>query len=253
MSSYAIKPEMKVVGQTEAKCLPPCAIEQKYDGMLTYYMAGTLMSDRMINNTNKYKHIAQELKMLGVPDSCILVGEIYVPGGNVFTVNTIVNYGKAHFCVFDIIQADGADIKGETFIRRQEILDKILKPSEVVHFPKDFENFETAWKFVEDTNAEGVVMKELNKPYGVGWYKCKKLLEFKLKILAFDNPENKKGAFVLEGGSRCDALSSSFVQQYEGIKAMGGVPMAELESPFLTSEGKLFQPRLRRIFNEVTG
>jgi ATP-dependent DNA ligase len=248
MPTKATKPEIKQIGAADAEKLSGVAIEQKYDGMLTYYMNGLLFSDRWQEKSKNFPHIAKDLKLSALNDS-VLVGEIYIPNGNNFSVNTLAEQSKAKFCVFDVIKADGKVVTGETFIRRQELLDKMVVPTEIIHFPVDFPDFKTGWDFVIQNNAEGVVLKELNKPYGVGWYKCKRLQEIKLEIKAYDPKESgSKGAFVLEGGNRCDALSQAYVQQYETIKAAGKTPMGELEYPFLTKEGRLFQPRLRRIF-----
>jgi len=238
------KPKIAQISPDQAKDKTNCHIQLKYDGIMAYYINNRLFSHRMNDITDKYKHIVGE-----IIHDVILVGEIYVPDGNVFTVSTKTNYGKAKFVMFDIIKFDNEDIKSKRYSERLATMKDLVADTEIVHFPKEFPNFETGWKWVEENKAEGLVLKE-DTAYGEGLYKCKLLQEFKLEILDFDNPNGKKGAFILEGGSRCDALSGKFVEEFNAIKGMGGVPIAEVEAPFLTREGKLFQPRLRRIYND---
>lgn len=256
-----MKPEIKQISPSELVKLDETKYhaQQKYDGMLVYAMVSedhaSLFSDRWVSKTKEYKHIADSL--VGLPP-CIIVGELYVPNTNNFAINSKENYSKARYCIFDVIQHLGQDVKGMPFEDRYRLLcdmvDKKYTADTIQQAPLDMPveldgPFAHKWEVVLKNNWEGLVLKPVGSKYGVGWLKCKRLEEIKLEIKAYDPKENNsKGAFVLEGGNRCDALSSRFKEEFEVIKASGKTPIAELEYPFLTKDGKLFQPRLRRIY-----
>jgi hypothetical protein len=248
----AIKPEIKHITPDDMFKLDVNDYypEKKEDGMLMYYINGMLFSDRMINNTSKYPHIARELS--DFPKGIILVGEMHIQNGNVFDVNTKANFSKARYCIFDIIQYDGVSTKDNPIEERWKLIESLFEKygqsQEMLERPYSEGTYKDMWAEVEANNWEGLVLKPKGSKYGVGWLKCKRLLEIKIRILAYDPKENNsKGAFILENGSRCDALSQAYVQQFADISARGKTAIAEVEYPFLTKDGHLFQPRLRQI------
>jgi ATP-dependent DNA ligase len=106
---------------------------------------------------------------------------------------------------------------------------------------KRFNSFKEGWEFVEANNSEGLCLRNNNN-----WFKCKILKEEKIEIVAHEVGKDK-GTFILKNGSRISGTSSQFVIQYTGIKNRGQRAIAEIEFPFITKEGKYFQPRLRQI------
>ena len=272
MATEAQKPAFKQITPDELSRLDLTKYwsEQKLDGMLTYavisaepIVAGalsalsvvgsktrvTLFSDRMVNNTSKYPHIVKQLS--NIPGGgTILVGEIYIENGNVFDVNTKANYEKAKYAVFDIIQHEGVSVKDRPIEERRELVKSLIRDYQGRAMDCNMP-LEGDWDMVVKHNWEGLVLKPKGSKYGVGWLKCKRLNEVKLEIKAHDPKENNsKGAFILEGGNRCDALSPKYLEQFMAIKAAGKTPMGELEYALITKDGKLFQPRLRQIFSK---
>lgn len=253
MASEVFKPEIKQITPEDmfkldvGKYYP----ERKEDGMLMYYIDGMLFSDRMINNTSKYPHIASELS--DFPKGLILVGEMHIENGNVFDVNTKANFDRARYCIFDIIQYEGVSIKDKPIEERWKLIEALFEKygasQEMIERPFSSGTYSDMWMQVEANKWEGLVLKPKGSKYGVGWLKCKLLQEIKIRILAYD-PKESKGAFILDGGNRCDALSSAYVQQFADISARGKTAIAEVQYPFLTKDGHLFQPRLRRIYEE---
>jgi ATP-dependent DNA ligase len=258
MPSEAFKPEIKQITPEDMFKLDVSGYypERKEDGMLAYAIAGdkgiTLFSDRMVNISSKYPHIIKQLE--NIPKGTILVGEMHIQNGNVFDVNTKANYPKARYCIFDIIQYEGISTKDKPIEERKELLAKLIHPNtattEHIEFPFSNGTYSDMWSLVEANKWEGIVLKPKNSFYAQGWLKCKLLQEIKIRILAYDPKEGKKGAFILDGGNRCDALSPAYVQQFMDIQARGKTAIAECEYAFLTKEGKLFQPRLRQIIEQ---
>jgi ATP-dependent DNA ligase len=253
MASETFKPEIKQITPDELMTLDPAKYyaEKKYDGKLVYAIVGdrvALKSDRMNDITPNYSHIAKQLEGFSIPKGTILVGEMHIPDGNVFDVGTKANYPNAKYCVFDIIQFKGDDTRDKLIEDRQELLASLFLDGSI-HRP-EIGYYPDMWARVMANKWEGIVLKPKGSKYAQGWLKCKLLQEIKIRILAFDPKEGKKGAFILDGGNRCDALTPTYVQQFMDIRARGKTAIGEAEYAFLTKEGKLFQPRLRQIIEQ---
>ena len=110
-----------------------------------------------------------------------------------------------------------------------------------------FPDFKSGWDYCLNNKSEGLVIRNESS-----WLKCKLLNEEKIEIVAHEVGKDK-GTFILDNGSRVSGTSIQYVEQYVGIKERGNKAIAEIEYPFLTSEGKMFQPRLRQIVEVGNG
>jgi hypothetical protein len=76
------------------------------------------------------------------------------------------------------------------------------------------------------------------------------LKEEKIQIIGHEG-NLEKGTFILKTGDRISGTKQEFVQIYlQGLKDNKRI-MCECEFPFRTKEGKMFQPRTRRVYCEV--
>jgi hypothetical protein len=107
-----------------------------------------------------------------------------------------------------------------------------------------FSTFREGWNFVIKNKSEGLVLRNNSD-----WFKIKLLKEVKMEIVNHE-PNKVKGTFILKNGSHISGTSVGFIEQYKNIIKKKQTPIAEIEYPFLTSEGRYFQPRLRRIFSK---
>lgn len=245
MSDLNIK-EMKIA-EAKQKNLSSFDIMLKEDGTLMYYTEGNLISPREIIRNDRFPHIKKILDKNGFP-SCF--GEMYIDerGANVFDVSSKENWNRAKFMIIDLKDNSIPYVQRQRIIadKVKEINDKSISP--VIRF----DNIEQGWKYVLDNEEEGLILR--NKDYPSEWYKVKTLKEAKLRIVDWESGSDK-GTFILENGSRISGTSVGYVQQYKDITENGNIAIAEVEFPFLTKDGKLFQPRLRRIgiANDIKG
>lgn len=224
-------------------------ITLKRDGALMYYIDGDLISPRGVNRNIRFPHIKKILDDNHFPNC---MGEMFIPGGNVFNVSSSENWDKAFFMPFDLlnktmpykdryemVNAKVAELNNpKTLSPESEWKPDLITPLMI------FNTIEEGWAYVKASNGEGLVLRNSNE-----WLKVKILLEFKIPIKQWEAGSDK-GTFVLNdaAGSRISGTSVGFVKQFLEIQNTGEVAMAEVEAPFVTESGKLFQPRLRRIF-----
>ena len=224
-----LKPE-----QAQKRDLSNFDITLKRDGTLIYFKDNKLLSPRC-ERSERFKHILNILKEKGVPNC---YGEMYIEGGNVFSISSSENWKKAKFMPIDI------EDKNLSYAKRQVLLSLFLKKmnSEFITPLIKFSNFDEGWDYVKENNSEGLVLRNENK-----WFKVKILKEAKVEIREHE-PSKEKGTFILVDNNRVSGTSKGFVRQFHEIKAQGKIPIMELEYAFLTDEGKYFQPRCRRIY-----
>jgi len=234
------------IKKDEAERLVNMDISLKLDGCLIYYIDGKLHSPRC-ERTERFKHIAKILKQANFPNC---MGEIFVdkPNSNVFDVSRRENWGIVKFMPFDLI-----DSKNNPKIYEMSLEDKqILMLKEVMKVNNPFivnmirfKTFKDGWDYVVANDSEGLVLRNEKN-----WFKCKLLKEEKIEIIEHQVGKDK-GTFILENGSKVSGTSVQYVEQFVGIKERGNKAIGEIEYPFLTKEGKMFQPRLRLIREEI--
>ena len=217
-------------------------ISLKVDGCLMYYIDGKLFSPRC-ERTERFKHIVEVLKNSNFPNC---MGEIFVdkPNTNVFDVSRKENWGIVKFMPFDLIDSKNfPEIYNMSFNERQKLLFSLVVEldNDFISEMIKFDDFKSGWDYCLNNKSEGLVLRNNSN-----WFKCKLLQEEKIEIVAHEVGKDK-GTFILSNGSRVSGTSMQFVLQYTGIKDKGNKAIAEVEFPFKTKEGKLFQPRLRQI------
>ena len=232
--------------QAEHMNLNSYDISLKVDGCLMYYIDGKLFSPRC-ERTERFKHIVEVLKNSNFPNC---MGEIFVdkPNTNVFDVSRKENWGIVKFMPFDLIESKN-NIFNMSFKARQELLLSLvveLDNDNIVEMVK-FPDFKSGWDYCLNNKSEGLVLRNESN-----WFKCKLLQEEKIQIVAHEVGKDK-GTFILENGSRVSGTSITYVEQFVGIKERGNKAVAEIEFPFYTQEGKMFQPRLRQIVEVENG
>ena len=211
-------------------------ISLKRDGCMMYFKNNNLISDRNIIRNDRFPEITAILRKNNFPE-CI--GEMYVEGGNVFDISRKENWHKAKFMPFSILNCHNVATELEIIMEAVKMINNPKLTSLVL-----FKDIKTAWDFVIQNNQEGLILKS-----GYGWYKIKKLMEGKFKIAGYEKGKDK-GTFILENGSRISGTSMGIVNKYFELAKICE-PMAEVEYCFITDSGKLFQPRLRRIYAEI--
>ncbi len=209
----------------------------KRDGTLIYYIDGDLISSRGINRNARFPHIKKILDDANFPNC---MGELFIDGGNVFDISSSINWAKARYMPFELMDKNTPYNVGRDILKNKIALlnNNFIVPVTI------FSTIEEGWDFVKKANGEGLVLKNASGE----WYKVKILREFKIPIKRWE-PGKDKGTFILDdiSGSRVSGTSMTFVQQYLGIQSQGKTAIAEVETPFVTNSGKLFQPRLRQI------
>ena len=190
--------------------------------------------------------------MAKLTSEVILDGEIYVENGTVLDLSKKVNWHKAKFCVFDVLEIDGEDFTRYPYKDRKEALGKLIKDLDckIVHLPKSWNGFDEAWKFVENNNWEGLMVKRLNGLYHKGrrtrdWGKIKRRLCVDVEILRHE-AGNTKGTFIIKSpeGVECrvSGTSKDIVDYYYKHKPK----KMEISYMFKTAKGLYFQP----VFNK---
>jgi DNA ligase 1 len=91
------------------------------------------------------------------------------------------------YMVFDLIYLDGKSLVDTPFVKRREMLKKIVKPNDVIQIDTNIqttnpEELATWHKEAMDKGLEGVMIKQVDSPYEAGarnfkWVKLKKLEE----------------------------------------------------------------------------
>lgn len=109
------------------------------------------------------------------------------------------------FQVFDCLQVKGKDITNKTLLERKEILQDLLKASDIIkycdHFPEGTILFEHATKM----GLEGIISKRADSKYYPGkrtkeWLKIKNVLTDDFVIVGWTDPQKSRkyfGALIL--------------------------------------------------------
>lgn len=212
-------------------------ISLKRDGTLMYFKDNNLISARGINRNNRFFHI---LKILREHKFFNCYGEMYVEGGNVFSVTSREGWNKAKFMPIDVLDFN------LNYKERQILLREKIKEINSPFITQQilFEDVDVGWKYVLDNKQEGLILRNDRE-----FYKIKVLQEAKVKIKSHEQGKDK-GTFILENGNRISGTSMEFVLTYLKAKEQNKEVFAEIEFSFITKDNHYFQPRLRRIFEK---
>lgn len=224
-----------------------CCYERKYDGSRHMAVLGTLISERDRIKNGHYPQIASELQKF---KNCVLDGEVYVEGGSVLQLNASENWGKAKFCVFDILNFEGEDTRNLPLRNRKFILKNLIKGCQNIHLPMEFATLKQGQDYIRGNKLEGLVVKNLDSVYREGmrsndWLKWKMRNCVDVEIIGHEQG-SVKGAFIIrmpdgtEG--KVSAKSKEILDYYKEKKPL----KAEISYLFITETGKPFQPVLNK-------
>lgn len=193
--------------------------EEKFDGArylahvyedITYFTGRriSVVTDMFVDKTYNVPHLYTAMT---IPDlvGTIFDGEIIYPGGMVNSVTKIMGCtsenaiarqeatGWVDYVMFDILFYKGQDIR----TWRQEDRRKLLMDIYIDHFG-NHPNIRTSiavntflieglYQEIMAKNGEGIVIKDIDSPYGKGWTKIKKVLEDSVIIVGFTSGKGK--------------------------------------------------------------
>jgi len=225
-----------------------CLCEEKVDGTRMMFDGQDIYSDRNICRNDRFPHIVKELRRLDWQ----VRTEFAIPHGNVHHVNKKEYWSKAKCYLLDIFESQGKNVEDATPKDNREMIEDVFKNHRFWHLrrPRQFPTPKDGWDYVLYNNnkldkyVEGIILKGQ-----CGQWKVKFLREEKLPIVGYEDGK-EKGAFIISRKGiqgKVSATSVAHVIRYKQLLAQGLTPFAEIEYPFVTDHGKLFQPRLRRI------
>jgi len=230
--------------------------ELKYDGTRSFWNRDRLISERNIDITKKFEHIANQLKGIDV----ILDGEIYIEeNSSVFDVSSKENWDKAHYVVFDILQFQDLDFRDLTLQKRQILVKSLcnMLGSESIHPPKTWFDFKTAWDYVLEHKLEGLIAKNLFSKYirtenlldttrSRSWLKIKFKKEAVVIFDKFEKHKDEEGITLTDGFHRVSVRGDDVGKLIGEIMRSGKVK-AEVEYLRKTDDGHFFQPVYKRL------
>lgn len=193
-------------------------ITLKRDGILLKWNGNDLISPMGHVRSDRFPHIVESLE--GFPE-CL--GEMYIEGGKVYDIMSKENWSQAKFMPIYFSDVDGRRFDNSPITR-------------MVHF----DSVQEGWDYVLNWNEEGLVIRVNCEKL----YKVKQLHEDKVRVVDWI-PSKTKGTFVLENGNKVSGTKMAYVAFWKKNKGC----MAEIEYPYLTANGKYFQPRLRRVYS----
>ncbi|CAM2979797.1 RNA ligase family protein [Paenibacillus sediminis] len=158
----------------------------KWDGVriLTYYDgANTRLINRRLNNrTLQYPELHQTQDYCDL-NSVILDGEmIALKNGkpsfyeimrrdgvrNTRNMSLVQRQVKVNYMIFDVLFADGEWVTSKPLEQRQQLLQSVIKPSELVQIVPNYPSAEELFKVAEQFQLEGIVIKDLSSTYAIG-------------------------------------------------------------------------------------
>lgn len=214
--------------------------EPKLDGIraVSYIHGGdaTLHSRRGLDLTGQYPTLAKALR--AYKDDLVLDGEIVAldeTGKPSFQhlqqrlgLTRSADISKAEknrpiiYYVFDILHANGKDLRPLTLAERKEILRHFLIPSEQVRLVEAFEDDgETAYQACAENGLEGIVGKRIDSVYESG-----KRSKDWLKVKTTQSSEFIVCGYTQGTGSRNHTFGSLILGEYDGngeLQYVGGV------------------------------
>ncbi len=169
----------------------------------------SLYSRNNISYNQKYAPIVQSLTKF--PVDAVLDGEIVVlnPEGRA-AFQLLQEYpdgkGELYYYVFDILYADGHDLRDLPLVRRKEILRELLPALPHIRLSDYVSETGKAFFFLaKKMNLEGIMAKHVNSPYRMGershdWLKMKTIQREEAIIAGFTKPNGGRkyfGALIL--------------------------------------------------------
>lgn len=166
-------------------------------------------------------HGVKNIKGSGFFDT-IFDGEWIGGSDSIATAHEIAE-GRGTFVAWDVLMVMGVDLTQMPLSARKTRLDALSE-----YFPswmrliKQFSDPKKALKYVEMKGLEGLVRKELDKPYGVGWTKAKKVAHYDVVIYGYEETKS-------EDWAKKKWIGALLVGQWKERKS---VPMKDCYSPY---------------------
>lgn len=168
----------------------------KWDGvrMLAYKLDDEVeLVNRNLNNRTKQYPELTDLDTYCSASSVILDGEIIALHNGKPSFHEVMKRDRMNrspfimdaikerpiiYMIFDILYLDGKWVIEEELEERQRLLSSIIKPTDYVQVVENFRDGEALYKAVMEQNLEGIVAKDLHKPYALNgkdgrWRKVK--------------------------------------------------------------------------------
>jgi bifunctional non-homologous end joining protein LigD len=187
--------------------------QKKYDGtraLMHSGLDGNRFTSRHISKkdgnyvekTNNFPHLRDIFTQSGLEskyNGCIFDGEL-ITGKNVMDVTRITGSlperaiqiqnecGWLSYVVFDVLFDNGVDIRGKPYSYRRDVLEGYLADLGLEHLivAEDVESGKREFfEEILDSGGEGVILKDINAPYGKNWSKCKKTAMWDVIITGF--------------------------------------------------------------------
>jgi bifunctional non-homologous end joining protein LigD len=224
---------------------PDWIFEEKYDGVRMWaYKEGnnvSLISRNGIDRTSRYPSIANAIKALR-HKTLALDGEIIAIDAKKVSRFQYLQQGKGilQFAVFDVVYANGEDLRRKKLSYRRETLEELMRPSELLLLSARLhQDGLKAYQIAAKRGLEGVIGKNLSSFYVEGrsreWLKVKIHQEDEFIIGGFTRPAGTRNYF---GALLLGAYSSG------KLRFMGKVGTGFDEKTLALLHGT-FQPLIR--------
>lgn len=176
-------------------------------------------SDNIPHITQVNFNIKQPLGGPGLTGTCVLDGEVYIPGQEFYTLNGIMNslpeesirkqvlVGKVHFMAFDILRINDYgttpqdnEWQAHTQRERREELEAFfaLIPDNVREYlqlipqhKQGKDNFDVLFHTIVEAGGEGLIIKDQDALYGKGWSKMKRAHDVSTVCMGFKSGTGK--------------------------------------------------------------
>ena len=192
---------------------PDWIFETKWDGLrLVVEKKGTRVTAYSRNGVVMNEHYPSVIKALSkIKHDFVIDGELVAldaRGISRFQLlqNARKNRTPVTYFVFDVMELDGRDLRGEGLLERKTTLKKLLPKSTVLQYSAHTEDFGTKrFKEAKKRGQEGIIGKRAHSVYSSGkrttdWVKIKTSQRQEAVIVGFTKPQGSRihfGALVL--------------------------------------------------------
>lgn len=174
-----------------------------------------------------------------------------LPSGSPLTLDATIDGELAGtlFVAFDVLQANGRDLRGLPLRERLTILSSLTLPIWAVQV-REWSSLPDALRFIEETGGEGVVLKHLGSPYDpakCGWTRAKRSVTAEFYLLDVDSEKQSAEVGELIKGrmhSRGRVLGFNPCEARQATACIGS--QVEVEAMEFTASGKLRHGRFKR-------
>ena len=186
---------------------PDWVFERKLDGIRCLATGAGLFSRNGLSLDARFPTIAEAVASL---PSAVYDGEVVAFEGSRTSFQRLGRLGKVYFYVFDVLEAEGQDVRGLPLLERKRLLRELVKPHGPIRLtPYRREKGIALYEEACRRGWEGLIAKRADSPY-VGkrsrdWLKWKCDMEQELVI----------GGYTAPKGSRIE-LGALLVGVYEG-------------------------------------